>query len=85
LRYQTKTIRRKAGFSKDGKQKCPQIFPGLLVAAGGNPVGYEIIEGNIFEGHTFIPVLQNVEKKYNPGKQTVVAGSGLLSNKNRTA
>ena len=28
---------RKPGFSKDGKHACPQIFLGLLVAAGGTP------------------------------------------------
>lgn len=27
---------RKAGFSKDGKHSCPQIFLGLLVTTGGN-------------------------------------------------
>ncbi len=40
------------GFNKDGMLSCPQIFLGLLVAAQGNPIGYEIYEGNIFEGHT---------------------------------
>jgi len=59
---------RKTGFSKDGKHQCPQIFLGLLTANGGNPLGYEIFEGNIFEGHTFIPVLQNIENKYSLGK-----------------
>jgi transposase len=74
---------RKTGFSKDGKHHCPQIFLGLLTANGGNPLGYEIFEGNIFEGHTFIPVLQNIEKKYLLGKPIVVADAGLLSNDNR--
>jgi transposase len=70
---------RKTGFSKDGKHQCPQIFLGLLTAGGGNPIGYEIFEGNIFEGHTFIPVLQNVEKKYGLGRPVIVADAGLLS------
>ncbi len=74
---------RKTGFSKDGKHQCPQIFLGLLVAGGGNPIGYEIFEGNIFEGHTFIPVLENVEKKYSLGKPIIVADAGLLSDDNR--
>jgi len=74
---------RKTGFSKDGKHQCPQIFLGLLTAAGGNPIGYEIFTGNIFEGHTFIPVLQNIEKKYSLGKPIVVADAGLLSESNR--
>jgi transposase len=74
---------RKTGFSKDGKHHCPQIFLGLLVACEGNPIVYEIFEGNIFEGHTFIPVLENIEKKYLLGKPIVVADAGLLSEKNR--
>jgi transposase len=73
---------RKTGFSKDGKHQCPQIFLGLLIAAGGNPIGYEIFEGNIFEGHTFIPTLQNIEKKYALGKPVIVADAGLLSAEN---
>jgi transposase len=73
---------RKTGFSKDGKHQCPQIFLGLLVASGGNPIGYQIYEGNIFEGNTFIPALQEIEKKYDLGKPTVIADSGLLSKKN---
>jgi transposase len=76
---------RKTGFSKDGKHHCPQIFLGLLVAAEGNPIGYEIFEGNIFEGDTFIPVLENLANKFSPGKPVVVADSGLLSEKNRKA
>jgi len=74
---------RKTGFSKDGKHQCPQIFLGLLTAGGGHPIGYEIFEGNIFEGHTLIPVLQNIEKKYSLGKPIVVADAGLLSEANR--
>ena len=74
---------RKTGFSKDGRHQCPQIFLGLLTASGGNPIGYDIFEGNIFEGNTFIPVLQSLENKFSLGKPIVVADSGLLSESNR--
>jgi len=60
----------------------PQVFLGLLVGHGGNPIGYELIEGNIFEGNTFIPVLQRMEERYSLGKPVVIADSGLLSKKN---
>jgi hypothetical protein len=73
---------RKTGFSKDGKHQCPQVFLGLLVGHGGNPIGYELFEGNIFEGNTFIPVLQRMEERYSLGKPVVIADSGLLSKKN---
>ena len=53
---------RKIGFSKDGKHQCPQLFLVLLEASGGTPINCEIFEGNIFEGKTIIPVLQNIER-----------------------
>lgn len=76
---------RKTGFSKDGKHQCPQIFLGLLVGQGGNPIGYELFEGNIFEGHTFIKVLRQMGSRFKLGKPVVIADSGLLSKKNIAA
>lgn len=73
---------RKTGFSKDGKHQCPQIFLGLLVSFGGNPIGYEIFEGNIYEGNTFIPFVKKMQDKYGLGKPIIVADSGLLSKQN---
>ena len=73
---------RKTGFSKDGKHSCPQIFLGLLVTTGGNPIGYEIFEGNIFEGNTLLPFIENMTQKYHFGKPIIVADSALLSGKN---
>ena len=73
---------RRTGFSKDGKHHYLQIFLGLLTTGGGNPIGYEIYEGNVFEGHTFIPALQRIEKRYSLGKPIVVADAGLLSKEN---
>jgi len=73
---------RKTGFSKDGKNQCPQIFLGLLVGYGGYPIGYEVFEGNIFEGDTFIPLLKRMEDRYKLNRPVVIADSGLLSKKN---
>jgi len=73
---------RKIGFSKDGKFQQPQIMIGLLVGKEGLPIGYDIFAGNKFEGHTLLPVLKKVEKKYHIGKPIVVADSALLSKKN---
>lgn len=75
---------RKTGFSKDGKHQHPQIFLGLLVAIDGYAIGYDIFEGNIFEGHTLIPTLQKFEKRFNLSKPIVVADAGLLSKANIT-
>jgi transposase len=73
---------RKTGFSKDGKHQCPQIFLGLLVGIGGYAIGYDIFEGNIYEGHTLIPFLEKIAQKFNLIKPIVVADAGLLSNEN---
>jgi transposase len=70
---------RKTGFSKDGKHKNPQIYLGLLVSLGGDAIGYEIFEGGIYEGHTLIPFIKRISKKFNLAKPIVVADAGLLS------
>jgi len=73
---------RKIGFSKDGKFQNPQIMLGLLVGSEGLPIGYDIFEGNTFEGHTLLPVLKKIEARYGFEKPVVVADAGLLSVKN---
>ena len=73
---------RKTGFSKDGKAQNPQIFLGLLVGIGGYAIGYNIFEGDIYEGHTLIPFLEKISEKFNLNKPIVVADAGLLSNEN---
>ena len=70
---------RKTEFSKDGKHQNPQIYLGLLVGLGGYAIGYDIFEGNIYEGHTLIPTIRKISKKFNLGKPVVVADAGLLS------
>jgi transposase len=73
---------RMTGFSKDGKHQHPQIFLGLLVGNNGYPIGYDIFEGGIYEGHTLIPVLEKFEKRFDFEKPIVVADAGLLSKDN---
>jgi len=73
---------RKIGFSKDGKFQKPQIMLGLLVGQNGYPIGYDIFEGNTFEGHTLLPILQSVQAKYGFKRPIVIADAALLSKKN---
>ena len=73
---------RKTGFSKEGKHQNPQIVLGLLVSRNGYPLAYEIFEGNKFEGHTMLPVLEAFKKKYNLEQLVIIADSGLLSKSN---
>lgn len=76
---------RKTGFSKDGKSQNPQIYLGLLVGLGGYAVGYDVFEGNIYEGHTLIPFIEKTTAKFNLDKPIIVADAGLLSNANIAA
>lgn len=73
---------RKTGFSKEGKHQNPQIVLGLLVSKNGYPLAYEIFEGNKFEGHTMLPVVEAFKNKYKLVHLIIVADSGLLSNSN---
>ena len=73
---------RKTGFSKVGKHQNPQIYLGLLVGLEGFPIGYDVFEGNIFEGHTLIPVLEKFSQRFNLDKPIVVADAALLSKAN---
>lgn len=70
------------GWSKDGKNASPQVVLGLLVGPGGNPIGYEIQEGNTYEGHTMIPIIKKLQKRFEFPKPIVVADAGLLSKEN---
>lgn len=73
---------RKTGFSKEGRHSNPQIILGLLVSIGGYPLAYCIHEGNKYEGHTMLPVVNEFVKKYSLQDFIVVADSGLMNNDN---
>lgn len=73
---------RKTGFSKDGKHQCPQIYIGLLVGLGGYAIGYDIFEGSTYEGHTLIPFIEKISRKFDLNKPVVIADAGLLSKEN---
>tara|TARA_R110002111_G_scaffold204908_1_gene269590 strand:+ start:164 stop:1678 length:1515 start_codon:yes stop_codon:yes gene_type:complete len=73
---------RRTGFSKEGKHQSPQIVLGLLVSKNGYPLAYDIFEGNKFEGHTLLPVIDAFKTKYKLSQLVIVADTGLLSNKN---
>ena len=70
------------GFSKEGRHRNPQIFLGLLVAMGGNPIGYEIFEGNIHESNTLIPMVESLAHRFGFDHPVVIADAGLLSKNN---
>jgi len=70
------------GFSKDHKHNQPQILLALMVTSDGLPVDYEIFSGDTYEGHTLIPALTKIRKKYHIDKIVFVADSAMLSQEN---
>lgn len=73
---------RKTGFSKEGKHQNPQIVLGLLVSQNGYPLAYDVFEGNKFEGHTMLPIIDGFKTKYKLSQLVIIADSGLLSSQN---
>ena len=73
---------RKPGYSKDGKHSLPQVVLGLLVSDGGYPLAYSIHEGNKYEGHTMLPVVEGFVKQFGLKDFIIVADSGLMNKEN---
>ena len=71
---------RRTGFSKEGRHRNPQVILGLLVSLEGYPLAYCIHEGNKYEGHTMLPVVQQFVREYDLHDFIVVADSGLMTN-----
>jgi len=67
------------GFSKDHKHNQPQVLLALMVTTDGLPVDYEIFPGDTFEGHTLIPALTKIRKKYDIDRVVFVADSAMVS------
>ncbi|GIZ09934.1 hypothetical protein FUMI01_26600 [Flavobacterium sp. UMI-01] len=53
-----------------------------MVSKNGYPLAYDIFEGNKFEGHTMLPIVDSFKTKYNLKQLVIVADSGLLSSQN---
>ncbi len=74
---------RRIGFSKEGKIARPQIQLGLFTTLEGYPLSFEVYEGNKYEGHTLIDILEKFQNKFKlKNKPIVVADRGMLNNAN---
>lgn len=70
---------RTPGFSKDNKPLQPQVMIGLIVNNDGYPISIELFSGHTFEGHTMLPMIKGLQKRYGIQKLTIVADAGMLS------
>jgi len=73
---------KQCGFSKDHKFNQPQVVIGLVVNDQGFPINYQIFKGNTFEGHTFIPIIEELQQKHSIETLTIVADAAMISQKN---
>lgn len=70
------------GYGKDGKFNQVQILFCLIVTPEGLPVGYEIFPGNTGETSTFQKAIENLSKRFNVVRATIVCDRGMLSGAN---
>jgi len=73
---------KKCGYSKDNKSNQPQVLLALMVTKEGLPVDYQVFAGDTYEGHTLMPALAEIRKKYDIGRVVFVADSAMLSQDN---
>jgi len=68
---------REFGFSKAGKYNEVQVMLGLIIDADGMPVGYELLKGNTYEGHTISKVIKKIQKRFKISRVIIVADRGI--------
>lgn len=73
---------RQMGFGKDGKIGKTQILFSLLIDKNKVPIGFQIFNGDKYEGHTFKEAIKTLKEKYRINRIIVVADSGMLNNDN---
>ncbi|MBI4129600.1 IS1634 family transposase, partial [Candidatus Peregrinibacteria bacterium] len=70
------------GFSKDCKFKQTQVMLALITTTGGLPITYELFPGNTFEGHTLIPIIELLKKRFEVREILLVADRAMFTRKN---
>jgi transposase len=75
-------ILRDFGYSKACKFNEVQIVMSLLVDLEGRPVGYELYEGNMYEGHTLKDAIDKIKGRFKINKLIFIADRAMLSKDN---
>ena len=65
------------GYSKDCKFNEVQVVMGMIIDINGMPVGYELFQGNTFDGKTMVSALNNIKKRFGIHRVIIVADRGL--------
>lgn len=70
------------GYSKDAKFNEVQVVLSMLVNHEGRPVGFDLFEGNTYEGKTLTDALIKLKERYSIKKSIIVADRGINSGLN---
>lgn len=73
---------RQPGYSKDAKFKESQVLLALMVTPQGLPLGYELLPGATYEGHSLLPLVEKLRQRFEISHAVVVADRGMLSKDN---
>jgi len=76
---------RNFGFSKDCKFKQTQVVLALVTTTGGMPITYELFPGNKFEGHTLLPIIELLKKRFEVHNILLVADRAMFTKENLKA
>jgi transposase len=75
-------IQAKHGYSRDHRQDCRQVCIALVVSRWGLPLGYEVFDGNRFDGTTVEEVVTKIESQYGQANRIWIMDRGMISEKN---
>ncbi len=73
---------RQFGYSKDGKPQRTRVVLALMVTREGLPVGYEVFPGALYEGKTFLPVMEEMRNRHAGLEAVCVADAGMCAEEN---
>ena len=73
---------REFGFSKDCKFNEVQVVLALVTSKEGLPITYQLFPGNKYEGHTLIPVINELKKQFSIDKIFLAADRGMFNKDN---
>lgn len=73
---------RQKGFSKDGKIGNTQVVFAMLIDRDKQPIGYQLYNGDLWEGHTYEQMVEGLKKEYQIENIVLVADRGMLNTNN---
>ena len=73
---------RNFGYSKDCKFNEVQVVVAMVTTTQGLPITYKMFPGNQFEGHTLIPIINELRQEFRINKVFLAADRGMFNQSN---